>query len=72
MKYRLTVIPALEKALTGKVFEYETEEELEAAANGIAIILLFLPEIGAMSDYSNSFVKEYLIDGEWELLEEVE
>ena len=51
--------------------EFKTKVELEAAAKACADLLLFLQDdLYVMEGYSNMFIKEEKIDGEWLELEE--
>lgn len=66
MKNRLTVIPALEISKEPLVMQFETEQELDAARDAVANMLLFLQDkLRVMPDYSNVFTKEEFVDGEW-------
>lgn len=70
MNYRLTIFPALEAAQASKEFFFETEEELKAARDTSAVLLLYLQDdLKVMSDFSNVFYGDVLIDGDWEELE---
>lgn len=70
-KFKLTIMPALEKGPVGVSFEFDTAAEMIAAKNTCADILLFIQdELKAMRDYSNSFEMEEFIDGEWEEFED--
>lgn len=71
MKYRLLVVPALEKSNQFKVFPFESKVEVLAAQNTAADILLFLQDdLGVMPDFSNIVSAEERCDGEWQDLED--
>jgi hypothetical protein len=73
MSFKLTVIPALELDTKGITFTFNTREELEAASNSCALLILHLQDsLNVMKDYSGFHIKEYLEDGEWIELEELE
>lgn len=67
MKYKLTIHPAMEAGEFWQVFRFETEAELDAARNTAADLLLFMQnKAKVMDNYSNMFISEVLVDGEWE------
>lgn len=67
MKYKLTIHPAMEAGEFWTIFKFETEAELDAARNTAAHLLLFMQDKAkVMDDYSNLFISEVLVDGEWE------
>lgn len=71
MKYKMTIIPALEAGKEAIVFTFETAEQMICAKNTAAELLLFLqkrPHV--MKDYSNLFFLEERVNGEWEEYEE--
>lgn len=70
--FRVVAFPCLEKEdRPSKTFTFDSKEEMTAAANAMADLLLFLQdEVKIMYDYSNSFICEQLIDGEWETVED--
>ena len=71
VKYKLTINPAME--LGNDVFKqyFDTEIELHAAAECCADLLLYIQDyLVAMDDYNNIFIKEQLINGEWEVMDE--
>ena len=71
MKYRLTVLPALERSSRAIQFKYETAEQMVVAKDTAARILLFIQDdLKVMADYSNTFEMEELIGGLWEEYEE--
>lgn len=73
MKYKLTIMPALEVSSNSISFEYASKEELENASNDMAQLLLFIQDdLSAMRDYSNMFMMEECVDGEWQELEDDE
>ncbi len=64
--YRLIVYPAMELTNKNKTFLFETAEQMTVSKDTLAHFLLFLQdEAKAMSDYSNCFLMEENIDGEW-------
>ncbi|MEE8299477.1 MAG: hypothetical protein V3R67_08885 [Thermodesulfobacteriota bacterium] len=65
MKYKLEIFPAFEAGNPSKTFEFETKEEMSAARNTCADILLFMQELEITYDFSNMFIEEEKIDGEW-------
>jgi len=68
--FRLTINPAIEKGDNTFSCTYLTEEEVISAENYMANFLLFLQdELKVMPDYSNYFIKEKMVDGEWEEIE---
>ena len=70
MKYRVTVLPALEITTETNEFLFETKEEGVAAANTVADMLLYLQDdLGVMEDYSNVVAIEKKTDGEWEQID---
>ena len=69
MSYRLTIYPAIEVGAKPFVQEFRTVDEMTAAKDTAANMLLFLQdEVRLMKDYSNVFITEELVDGEWEEL----
>lgn len=71
MNYKLTITPAVEYPGLDRIeFKYSSAESMLAAKNTSADLLLFLHNIMVMPDYSNIFVTEELIDGEWVDFEE--
>lgn len=71
MKYRMTIIPALEAGNHEVKFGFETAEQMLCAQEVAAGLLLFLQDTaGVMEDYSNVFILKEEIDGEWQEYEE--
>ena len=72
LKYKLTIYPTLDlDSNSFKEFLFNTAEEMTAAKNTCADLLLFLQdEITVMKDYSNMFIEERFVDGEWEDVDE--
>lgn len=64
-KYRLSISPALEVARKEVAFSFKNLDEMLAAKNTTANVLLFLHDIKAMYDYSNMFVMEEWDGSEW-------
>lgn len=72
-KYRLTIWPALEATAneTAKEFYYETADQMVAAKDTAADLLLFMQDdLKVFPAYSNIFEMEVLIDGNWEEFED--
>jgi len=67
IQYKLSICPALEKSFDFIDFFFDTKEELEAAAETSALLLLYLQDkLKVMYDFSNVFEKSYRIqDGDW-------
>lgn len=66
MNFKLTIFPAVEAGNPSNSFMFETKEELNAASNTAADLLLFMQDMAkVMDDYSNVFCKEEKINGEW-------
>ena len=67
MNYRLTIYPAMELGNElYKIFTFETEGEMLTARDSMADLLLFLQDQAkVMHDYSNLFVLEQQLEGEW-------
>lgn len=71
MNFKLTIFPAIEEGNSYTTFKFETKKELLAAHDCSAKLLLFLQDnIKVMDDFSNVFICEELIDGEWEEIDE--
>ena len=68
----LRITPAIEAGGGYKEFLFYSLEELNAAKETCAVMLLFMQDrLKIMHDYSNSFVSEKRInDGEWVELED--
>jgi hypothetical protein len=70
MNFRLIIYPAIEAGNPSTRFLFETRAELDAALNSCAGLLLFMQDMAkVMDDYSNCFICEESIDGEWEEIE---
>lgn len=70
MNYKLTIHPCMEAGEFWEKFLFETEAELNAARNTAADLLLFIQDKAhVMGDYSNMFISEVFVDGEWEEIE---
>ena len=66
MDYKMEVFPALEAGNPRIRFLFETAEQMVAAKDTAADLLLFLQDQAkVMPDYSNMFVLEEKQDGEW-------
>lgn len=67
MKYKLTIHPNIDNASEiYTTFRYETLQELKAGKDTAADLLLFLQDKAKlMNDYSNMFVCEELVNGDW-------
>lgn len=73
MKYKLTIMPALEVSSKKISFEFETKVEMMTCHSNMADLLLFIQDdVKAMKDYSNVFIREELVDGEWEDIDDWE
>ena len=74
LKYKLTIYPVTDLDITAcQEMQFNTRSEIKAARNACADLLLFLQdEITVMNDYSNMFIVEQLVDGEWEEVDEEE
>ena len=72
LKYKLTIYPATDLDITAcKEMQFNTRSEIKAARNACADLLLFLQDdITVMKDYSNMFIEEQFVDGEWEEVDE--
>ena len=71
MKYRMTIFPAIEAGDHEVKFGFETAEQMLVSRDIAAGLLLFLQDTAqVMNDYSNVFILEENIDGEWEEYEE--
>ena len=70
--FRLTVYPVMDINMdASKNFEFSTHEEMMAAKNAIADMLLYLQDdLEVMNDFSNMFVLEQNCDGDWEEIDE--
>ncbi len=66
MKYRMTIIPALGAGNFEVKFGFETAEQMLVSQEVAAGLLLYLQDNAKlMRDYSNCFLLEELVDGEW-------
>ena len=71
--YRLTVFPAIEATDRPSTMMYfTTMQEIGAAKEACADLLLFLHDISVMKDYSNMFICEVYENGEWLDIDEEE
>ena len=69
--FRLTINPAVEIGNNLIEMTFKTEEDAIRTSEYVANFILFLQEIKAMPDYSNFFIIEKYIDGEWVETEEI-
>jgi len=71
MKYKLTINPAIEAGSNDIEFGFETAEQMVVSKDTAASLLLFIQDTaGVMDDYSNMFIMEEMVNGEWEEYEE--
>lgn len=71
MNFKMTVHPAIEAGNPSIRFGFETAEQMVVAKDTAAGLLLFLQDQAqVMEDYSNMFILEEKVDGEWEDYEE--
>ena len=71
MNYRMTIYPAIEAGDQSISFGFETAEQMVVAQDTTAGLLLFMQDQAkVMDDYSNAFLLEERINGEWEEYEE--
>jgi hypothetical protein len=72
LPFRLTIAPAVELGVDkSKEFFFKTKEELFAATNTAADLLLYLiNDLDIMPDYSNIFDTEQYVGDYWEEVEE--
>jgi len=72
MNYRLAIYPAFDLDMGASIdFLFETLPELLAAEGSCSMLLIYLQdEITVMENYSNMFISERLVDGEWIEIEE--
>jgi len=67
----MSISPAIEVSGKEVVFTYETAEQMIAARDTAADLLLFVQDtMKIMPDYSNIFYLEVKVNGEWEEYEE--
>ena len=70
MSFRLTINPAMSEGNNTISFTYTTNDQMDRSANDMADMLLFLQDtIQVMPDYSNMFIKEQFVGGDWEEVE---
>lgn len=74
MNFKLTISPAIEAdGNPFKQFMFETKLEAKAASSTCADLLLFMrDQAKVMDNYSNFFVIEEKINGEWVDLEDID
>lgn len=73
MDYMLTIYPALEAGNPSVKFMFETEAEMKTASDTCACLLLFMQDKAKiMNDYSNMFIKEKKVDGEWVDIDDID
>jgi len=73
MKFKLTVHPALEAGNPWTTFKFETIDDMKLAKDCMANLLLFIQDQAkVMDDYSNMFIQERFVNGEWIEIEEDE
>lgn len=66
MDFKLTICPAIEAGNPFIQIMFETKKEAETASDACADLLLFMQDKAkVMDDFSNSFVIEEKINGEW-------
>ena len=71
MDYKLTIYPTMEISNDNIVLTFETKAEMMAGKNSCADLLLFLQDKSkVMADYTNCFLCEEFVDGEWEEAED--
>ena len=71
MKYNLTIYPAVEAGNPSIRFPFETVEQMVVAKTACADLLIFMQDQAkVMDDYSNIFLMEEKVNGEWEEYEE--
>jgi hypothetical protein len=71
MKFKLTIHPAIEAGDSWEIYRFETKAELKAASYTASCLLLFMQDkAGVMDDYSNAFIEEELVDGEWQEIDD--
>jgi len=70
MNFKLTIFPAMELKDTYMTAFFETKEEMLAAENTCADLLLFMQDKAKiMDDYSNMFCKEEKDGCDWTSLD---
>lgn len=71
MNYQLTIFPAIEAGNPSIEFMFETAEQMVTAKDTAADLLLFMQDKAkVMDDYSNIFLMEEKVDGDWEEYEQ--
>ena len=71
MNFKLTIHPAIEAGNSWEIYRFETKAELKAASETASCLLLFMQDKAkVMGDYSNMFIEEELIDGEWQEIDD--
>lgn len=66
LRYKLKIFPVLEQSMSEKSFLFETKEEMLAASNTCADLLLWLQDgLKVMKDYSNIILQYHLQGDEW-------
>ena len=72
MNYKMTIYPAIEAGNPSRTFLYETHEQMTTSRDTCADLLLFMQDQShVMQDYSNFFVLEEKVNGEWQEYEEI-
>ena len=67
MNYRLTIYPAMEITNTRLEYHYDTADKMLCAQDIAANLLLFIQDkLGVMDDYTNCFLMEEKVDGDWQ------
>ncbi len=70
-KYKLSIYPALEAGNIGINFTFATRKEMASAQSSCASLLLFIQDdLSAMKDFSNMFICQELVGGEWEEIDD--
>lgn len=66
MNYKMTVYPAIEAGMNNIVFIFETVDQMLVSKDVSADLIWFIQDkMQVMNDYSNMFLLEENIDGEW-------
>jgi len=67
MDYKMEIFPALEAGNPSIIFMFDSKEEMIAAKDTVADLLLFMQDKAhVMDEYSNMFCMEEIVDGEWQ------